>query len=278
MKPRKKISINKTFSFGFLFLMLTLTFTISSCDLFTGGSSTGTLKVVMHDNPGDFQSIMVDIQRVEVNNRLDEGSGWIVVAEPGEQYDLLELVNGAQAILGEAELDEGVYRQIRLILGDNNSITVNDTTWALMTPSAQQTGVKLNINAEIREGITYTIALDFDAGRSIVTTGSGPGHGPNSGPYLLKPVIRAYSQAETGTISGIIEPAESEPWIYAVAGEDTVSSTRSEAGTGEFRLMGLPEDTYTVIINPVSGDFEEIAVTDVEVTAGEDTFLGTIEL
>ncbi len=248
----------------------------TACDLQSTGSSAGkgTLQVLMHDKPADFDELWIEVERVEVNNQLDEGSGWTVISEPNERYNILTLVNGAQVVLGESELDAGRYRQIRLILGDDNSIVVGENTYPLQTPSAQQTGVKLNMDAEIQEGMTYTLHLDFDASRSVVKKGNAQG----SYPYLLKPVIRAYAQAETGTISGIVVPAESDPWIYAIAGEDTLSSTRAEENTGEFRLMGLSENSYTVSIDPADEDYEPVAIPDVEVTAGEDTDLGEIEL
>ncbi len=253
-----------------------LSMMVTACDDQFAGSSggTGTMEVMLHDNPGNYQEVWIDVQRVEVNNQEDEGSGWVTISEPQERYNLLELINGAQEELGVAELETGTYRQIRLILGDNNTIVVDDSTYNLQTPSAQQSGLKLNINAEIQEDITYTLHLDFDVARSIVQKGQAQG----SHPYLLKPVIRAYAQAETGTISGVVDPADSDPWIYAIAGEDTVATTRGEENTGAFKLLGLSEDTYTVTVEPANEDYEPTAIPDVEVTAGEDTDLETISL
>ncbi len=254
-------------------------FSIVACDEQTSRPSasagTGTMLVLLHDNPGNYQEVWIDVQRVEVNNKADESTGWVVISEPQERYNLLELINGAQEVLGEAELDEGTYRQIRLILGNNNTIVVDDSTYQLKTPSAQQSGLKLNIDAEIQEGLITTLALDFDVKRSIVKRGRGQS---KVEPYLLKPVIRAYALIETGTISGVVAPAEAEPWIYAIVGEDTVSSTRSEKITGEFQLLGLPENTYDVSIEPTLEGYESQVIPDVEVTAGEDTDLGTIDL
>lgn len=259
-----------------------LFFGLTACDGPFSGTTpdggTGTMKVLLHDNPGDYQEVWIDVQRVEVNNREDEGSGWVVINEPQQRYNLLELVNGSHEVLGEAELEEGYYRQIRLILGDDNTIVVNDNTYQLQTPSAQQSGLKLKIDAEVQEGAMLTLLLDFDVARSIVQKGRGHGQAQNPYPYLLKPVIRAYTQAEAGSVSGIIDPAEAEPWIYAIADEDTVASTVSEENTGEFQLRGLPENTYTIAIDPASEDYESVSVPDVEVVAGEDTDLGTIEL
>lgn len=44
-------------------------------------------------------------------------SGWITVATPGQTYNLLKLVGGLTAVLGERELEAGTYYQIRLIIG-----------------------------------------------------------------------------------------------------------------------------------------------------------------
>lgn len=267
-----------------VFTVLFLLVSVTACDLFESSSKgEGTMKVMLHDNPGHYQEVWVDIQRVEVNNRLDAGSGWVVISEPQERYNLLELINGAQEVLGEAELEAGLYRQIRLILGDDNTIVVNDETYDLQTPSAQMTGLKLNINAEILEGSEYTLHLDFDVARSIVKKGHMHGQNQDSGSYsyLLKPVIRAYAQTETGMIAGVVEPADSNPWIYAIAGEDTVTSTRGEENTGEFRLLGLPGDIYSVSVVPAAEGYEEgyeVVIDNVEVSAGEVTDLGTITL
>lgn len=274
MNYQKKIfnlSLAPFFPAGIALLFI---FIISACDATNTSPGTGTMQVMLHDNPGEYEELWIDVQRVEVNNQADTVSGWVVINEPQERFNLLELINGAQAVLGEAELEEGTYRQIRLILGGDNTIVVNGDTYDLQTPSAQQSGLKLNIDAEIRENVTYTLALDFDVSRSVVSKG-GQGHGQ---PYLLKPVIRAYATAETGSISGVVEPEDFTTWIYAIAGEDTLSSTRTENGTGEFRLLGLPADTYDVSLDPDSEEHDTTIITDVEVVAGEETDLGTIEL
>lgn len=273
---RQKSTANRPAVITSLSMALMLLVFITGCDQWIGSSSdeTGTMEVILHDNPGPYEELWVDVQRVEVNNQEDEGSGWVVINEPQQRYNLLELVNGAQEVLGEAELEEGMYRQIRLILGDDNELVVDGESYSLQTPSAQQTGLKLNIDAQITSGITYTLYLDFDASRSIVQKGNAQG----SDPYLLKPVIRAYTQAETGIISGAVDPADADPWIYAIAGEDTVASTRGEENTGEFKLLGLQEDVYTVSIEPVVEEFDAVVIENVEVIAGEETDLGTIEL
>jgi hypothetical protein len=245
----------------------------SACDMSTD-TAPGTLQVMLTDAPGNYEAVIIDIREVRVHRSSDAedgDGGWEVISDQPMKVDLLELTNGNKEILGEAELEPGTYSQIRLILGDENELLIDGQSIALTTPSAQQSGLKLNINAEIESGSTYTLLLDFDASRSIVKAGA-------SGKYLLKPVIRTVNLAESGAIAGEIEPAEALPWIYAIAGEDTVAGTRASE-EGDFLMIGIPSGTYQVSILPADEDlYNRTVVSNVEVTAPDTTSIGTISL
>ncbi|MFO8028860.1 MAG: DUF4382 domain-containing protein [Cyclonatronaceae bacterium] len=256
---------------------LLMIFSVTACDQSAG--DTGTIQLIMHDNPGDFDEVWVEVLRVEVNNQQDEETGWITISEPGESYNLLELVNGTQVMLGEQELEAGVYRQIRLILGDNNYVVIDGQEYDLQTPSAQQTGIKLNISAGIQNGIVYTIVLDFDAHRSVVAKGQTE----VGAPFLLTPVIRTYAEAETGIISGVVT-TENEADLndlnisVELVGEvdGYAVSSLVEENTGEFQLRGLPAGTYDI---EVAGEgYQTATESGIEVTAGEITDIGEITL
>jgi hypothetical protein len=64
---------------------------------------------------------------------------------------------------------------------------VNNQIFLLETPSAQQSGLKINIHLDVNAGILYQMWPDFDAGHSITKAGNNK--------YMLKPVIRATLQA-----------------------------------------------------------------------------------
>ncbi|MEP6627937.1 MAG: DUF4382 domain-containing protein [Ginsengibacter sp.] len=85
-----------------------------------------------------------------------------------------------------------------MILGDDNQLVFKDGTTAdLKTTSAQESGLKLNVHADLVAGIPYELVMDFDAARSIVKAGI-------SGQYLLIPVIRTFVKAAGGAIQGIL--------------------------------------------------------------------------
>lgn len=257
-----------------LFSLLLLT----SCDVADDGSSSsanGTLQVYLTDAPGDYEAVWIDIEavRIHVNDQdnIDEDDdGWITISDDPMRVNLLELTNGEFEVLGETELEAGMYSQIRLILGDENEIVKDGVTHSLDTPSAQQSGLKLNVNTQIEGGEVYTLLLDFDASRSIVEAG-------NSGKFLLKPVIRTVEFSQTGAIEGDIDPAESLSWVYAIAGADTVAGTKANA-EGEFRLVGLLPGSYTVAINPTVENLQNKELLDVEVMPSDTTDVGIIDL
>lgn len=144
------------------------------------------MNVKMTDDPGDFQEVNVEILRVEVNH---ETEGWIELETNSGMYNLLELQNGVTAdLVVDQEFPEGEISQMRLILGSNNNVMVDSTTFILETPSAENTGLKMNVNHEFEANAEYEILFDFDAGKSIVIQGNGT--------YSLKPVLKVEAVTE----------------------------------------------------------------------------------
>lgn len=112
----------------------------------------------------------------------------------------------------------------------------------------------------------------FDANRSIVTT--GPPQNPRT--YKLKPRIRLITTAVTGSISGSVTNPEHLPVAFAIAGDDTVTSTLVDKDSDEFMLAFLPEGLYMVSVCDTFG--QKFKNTDVQVTTGLDNEIGMIAL
>lgn len=232
------------------------------------------MTVEMTDAPIDSaEAVNVFIERVEVN-RVGDSEGWTTLNEPQQEYDLLELTNGETAVIGSDELEAGTYPQIRLILSrEGHSVVVDGESHDMFIPSGAETGIKLEINAEIEEDIEYVLLLDFDASRSVVDAGQN-----TQNPYILKPVIQAKEKAITGNIEGTVDPAEAIPVAYAIADSDTLASTIADTSSGYFKLIGLEEGTYDVAIDPRNDEFEGTTQTDISVEVEQTNDIGTIEL
>lgn len=238
-------------------------------------SSMGSLEVRLHDAPMEgAEEVNVAIKQVEINETGSEG-GWSVISSPNQTYNLLELTNGAYEVLGDTTLPAGTYEQIRLVLDETgHNIVVDGQTYTMDVPSGNNTGIKLNVDAEIEENIQYNLLLDFSVARSVVQTGnsqSGVG-------YKLKPVVHATNQAVTGAITGTADPADSKPFVYAIAGQDTLASTVADITSGEFTLIGLEEGTYDVSLDPRNDNFQIKDTTGISVNIGETNELETLTL
>lgn len=231
-------------------------------------NNSGTAKVSMRltDGPANYDHVYIDIQQVVVTM---EGSAAVTVVpiRPGI-YDLLDFSNGADTLLAEANVPAGKVSQIRLVLGENNSVVVDGTSYPMSTPSAQESGLKLNLKETLEAGGSYTFWLDFDAGKSIVQTGNGG--------YKLKPVIRAYSALTNGQIKGYVLPLNAMATVYAIQGTDTLSAIPGP--NGFFMFGGMAEGTYTIWIEPGILGLQAYTATNVQVSYGVVTDLGTITL
>jgi hypothetical protein len=183
-------------------------------------------------------------------------------------YNLLDLVNGKDTLLLDANIPSGRLHQIRLVLGNSNAIVVNGVTIPLETPSAQQSGLKLNVQQDVTDGILYTMTLDFDAARSIVQTGSGK--------YILKPVIRTVLNAAGGSIKGAVVPKTVLTAVFAVQGSDTLSTFTDSLG--RYLLRGVPAGTYALQYLPADTTYKSQTKTGIAVTTGNVTVVDTVRL
>lgn len=237
-------------------------------------SGTARMMVRMVDAPGDYDAVNIDVQDVMIKSSTDTGeSDWVSIGNvtPGI-YNLLDLTGGVNVLLADNIVPSGYLGQIRLVLGNNNTIVKNGETINLNTPSAQQSGLKLMVNQTLVAGATYEFVLDFDVDKSIVSAGS-------SGMYNLKPVIHVSTTATSGVIKGTISPALTGFQVLASVpvGDTTVSAYADEAGV--FQLNGIPAGTYTVTLTPEAGSGKAIkTISSVLVVNGEIKDLGNITL
>lgn len=258
-------------------LALILLFFMTSCDMENNNINTAEgnakLNVYLIDAPANYDEVWVELLGVEVLPKgKNEGNGSTWINLPYEADDqkinLLSLVGGNAAHLGEMEIPSGEISQIRLLLGDDNYLIQDGQRIELTTPSAQQSGLKLKIDKPLNAGISYDLLIDFDAARSIVKAG-------NSGNYILKPVLRVVAE-ESATAEGTILPLEARPvQVSAIINEDTVTTFTDESGL--YVIRGLENGNYRLWILP-NENYEELFVEDVTLELGKVTKVDPIIL
>ena len=137
------------------------------------------LKVRMTDAPGDWEAVNVDLRQVVVKFNHDT-SRWVPMQTNGGIYNLLGLQNGVDSLIADASFPGNwTVKEVRLILGNENSIQVNGQTYPLVIPSGAETGLKIKVNEKL-DATIETIVIDFDAALSIQNEADG---------YKLRPVI-----------------------------------------------------------------------------------------
>lgn len=157
-------------------------FMVSSCKKNDG--APGKIEIILIDTAGPYQEVNVEILKVSVHMVPNNGNAsWIDLPTNSGIYDLLKLQNGIDTTLVDpTPLTSGKITQMRLLLGNNNTVKVNNVTYVLTVPSGKETGIKIIGQIVVNPNQTLSVILDFDANASIVYTGNNN--------YQLKPTIK----------------------------------------------------------------------------------------
>ena len=144
---------------------------------------TSTLNVRLTDNPTVYEEVNVDIREVRVKFSDDtlSNSGWVTLTTYPGIYNLLAYQNGVDTLLGTGVFPTQVVKEIRFVLGPNNTIKDAGVVYPLTIPSGSESGLKIKVNKALNATLE-TIIIDFDAALSVTKEGTGD--------YKLRPVLR----------------------------------------------------------------------------------------
>jgi hypothetical protein len=257
-----KINKRKLMAIKHLFRSLCFIGTLSSAILLAscgggaaGGSATpGVLGVSITDAPScGYDAVNVTVKKIRIHKSstaTDSDSGWTDISlAPARKINLLNLTNGVLDFLGQTPLSAGHYTQLRLVLDTNNGTGMANTVVlsgtvaeiSLDTPSGVQSGIKLINSFDVQAGMRTDLVLDFDACKSIVTTGNGG--------YALKPVINVIPTVLNG-IDGFVNLGllNSHVMVTAQQNGTIARATIPNPLTGEFYLARLAPGNYDVVI------------------------------
>ncbi|MEE8420724.1 MAG: DUF4382 domain-containing protein, partial [Dehalococcoidales bacterium] len=179
------------------------------------GVPWGTIEIRATDPPpADVSSAIVYLTEIEVhrtagntssdnattdNTTLDDTGGWITVIDVAASFDLMEVVNGVEAILGSANVMAGKYTQIRMTVDRVEVITTDGDNFTAEVPGGK---LKIVRPFTVGSGETTVLTLDFDGGKSLVVTGAGK--------FFFKPVVKLLIEHEDNEESEELEEIASE--------------------------------------------------------------------
>jgi len=250
--------------------------------------TTGTLQVSLTDAPTcGYEEVNVTVVGVRVHKNesaVDGDGGWVdlPLATPylatGLRINLLDLTNGVLQGVGQVVLPAGKYTQMRLLLAANtgnaapfaNSVVPSGgVETALATPSAQQSGLKINLDADVPAGQVAHVVIDFDACKSVVKRG-------NSGKYNLKPVLSAtvlLSELEGMRVIGWVSLPLAKGYanVSMQFNGVPVKATVPDPASGRFVLYPVPVGKYDLVV--ATPGHVTALMTDVPVAATTDTLV-----
>ena len=246
-------------------------FTILGCSDDETSPSTGTVAIHMTDAPAieGVNAVNLNIIEVSIKSSGDQSDqGWEVLRTDSMNVDLIHLQNGVFTTLATGRVASGPYQQVRLKLGAGSTVVVNGITHPLTVPSGMQSGLKLVGPFTVPGGGGVDVALDFDASRSIILTGSGT--------YMLKPVVHVMAMSQAGSIKGRVLPTDATTSVFAMMATDTLG-TAVTGLDGRFQISVLSAGTYQVHFDAPAA-YRDTTLANVVVTAGHQTDVGDVSL
>ncbi|MES2774821.1 MAG: DUF4382 domain-containing protein [Bacteroidota bacterium] len=161
-----------------LFLVASIAFV--ACKKDSADAENSNLRIRMTDAPLDVDAVNIDLQSVVV--KFDkEDSDWLPLTTLPGIYNLLALQNGVDTLIAHGVFPVVRFvKEIRLIVGSNNTVVVNGQVFPLTIPSGSESGLKIKIDKQLRAPIE-TLLIDFDAALSIKLEPNG---------YKLRPVVK----------------------------------------------------------------------------------------
>ncbi|WP_019386102.1 DUF4382 domain-containing protein [Algibacter luteus] len=266
--------------FGTVITMMALMLMVNCDNADSNKSETARIQLKLVDEPGDYEQVNIEIIDIQYRSSEEDESWQSFTPESGYplNVDITELIAGNSLLLTDEVVPVGLLKQVRLVLSDNNTLKIEgeDDLIPLDTPSAQQSGLKLNLDKELEAGFVYSFILDWNVQKSIVKAG-------NSGKYILKPVIKVNAEVNSGSISGkvveIIEDIETPIAnqlieVYTTEG-DLVKDTLTNEN-GDFVIQGLEAGGY--IIKIMKESYIAYESLEVNVEVGNVESVGTIIL
>lgn len=172
---------------------------------------------------------------------------WIPLEFSGGEYDMLTLSNGKTVqIVDQYFPANQTIRKIKLTLGNNNKIISTSESYHkdLIIAEEAKNGIIVEVNENLYANIISYLVLDINMALSIRE---------DNGNYFLNPVVRAFSEVYTGSMTGVVAPLEAKPFVCVIKDSDTLYTIPEPDGM--FMFPGLGEGNWTIYIfaDPYSG-------------------------
>jgi len=252
------------------------------------------VSVYLSDGPVSFYKVLVDIRQVAVlidtaaiqtdSDRDDQWDvnyyGWhrdhdhksviwdTLSISPGV-YDLLQLRNGVDTLLGTGTYPSGKVLKVRITLGSDNTIFSDSLTSYPLEVFGFLPYFDVNVRKENVFSVSnndFKLWLDFNLQRSIFFW---------SGTYYLSPYVVAFNDHTGSRIEGSVLPPGASPLVEAFNATDTVYAVPGDRG--HYLIRAVNPGTYSITIKGHNG-YNDTTLNNIVVNGGHTTEAPAITL
>lgn len=267
----------------------------SACSKTGVNANRDTVAVYMTDGPGEYDSVFIDITKVEVKvdttvykkedgrcdkdddrddheKRKDDYGYWVDLSFTPAIIDVLSLRNGVETKLGDANIEKGTVRKIRITLGSRNRVVKNGTSYPLELQNETNNLLYVKLYNKHRhhagrDSSNQKVWVDFDVARSIIE---------RDGKFYLKPVLRPFNEYTYASVYGKVLPLEAKA-VVRISDGKAFNGVALPDKYGRFKLRGLEAGTYTVTVQGLA-PYKDKTISNISVTNGKAIDLGIITL
>lgn len=129
---------------------------------------------------GNYQEVNVEIKEVWVKF-YKENTGWFLLKTNKSVYNLQKLQQGKDTFIATGIVPQSEIKEIRLVLGDENSVRSQGTRYPLSLARGAEQGLRIQTKVALL-GENDRLTIDFDAAASISENGNDE--------YKLMPVLK----------------------------------------------------------------------------------------
>ncbi len=164
----------------------------------------GTIEVRATDPPpADVEHVVVELSEVEVHYVSGNATEWVTIVGAPPSFDLMEVLDGVEVVLGSANVTAGKYTQIRM---EVDQVTVVTTAGDSITAEIPSGTLKIVRPFTVEPGGTTVLILDFDGEKSLILPGKDLAAAKERA--IFKPVVKLLIEHEEGEGEGEGEQAQ----------------------------------------------------------------------
>ncbi|MDP4129827.1 MAG: DUF4382 domain-containing protein [Bacteroidota bacterium] len=244
-------------------------------------SGESKVSVFLTDAPVSFYKVLIDIRQVavEIDTATSQGSQdisgqwddgycgfdrdahnksvvWDTLNITPGVYNLLDLRNGTDTLLGSGLYSSGKILKVKITLGSADTVYTDSSTYyplAIFGPSPSFT---INVQRENISTVTnneFQLWLDFNLERSVFFW---------NGRFMLNPYIVVFNYKSSAKIKGQVLPPGASPLVTAYSAKDTLYAI--PGWNGNYQFSNVPVGTYSINFKGHNG-FQDTTINDIEI-------------